>query len=264
MLTTTDSASQTYRLEAIGVVRCAASSVSDVPSQGLPSRVEISPRYRRAMTGIETGDDIFVLTIFDKADNDTMAGSPGSQFENGAFSIRSSCRPNRIGMTLSTVTAIDGTTLSFDWLDFCDGTPVIDLKRYNWRWEVIPGTRHLDRRHFEDQIDRIALEEVLIRAAAKFHGERCPAAGAAGRLATSLSRDHGLFIGDPRWTLTVIGDRHLAEAMQILCGATVGNGRLGESHMRPSPTTEVRLEGPGVVVARRVPSGWAVDRIRAS
>lgn len=249
-----------FTVEPIGHVRCLARTVADVPSEGLPSRVDIRAGYERCLRGIEVGDDIFVLTVFHEADGSVLAGSPGTALENGAFSIRSSARPNRLGMTLATVTAMEGRSLSFDWLDFSDGTPVVDLKRYNWRWEIIPGTRHLDRRAIEEQIARPALEEVLIRAAGKFHGERCDSAVAAGVLAAALSHDHGVFLGDPQVSLCVTGDRHLAEAMQVLCGATVGNGRLVAEHGTAGPTgvPTVTLRGAADVVATMGGAGWSI------
>ena len=248
-----------YGMDVIGVVRCAALAVEDVPSEGLPSTVLVDERYRSALRGLEVGDDVYVVTVFHRADGSTMVGSQGSVHENGAFSIRSSARPNRIGMTLARLVAVDDCRLSFDWLDFADGTPVIDLKRYNWRWEVIPGTRHLDRRHFERQIPAEAIQEVLERAAAKFHGERCAGTRQAGALAALLSQ--GLFLGDPAIRLAVTGDRHLAESLQVLFGATFGNGRLGEEHGADASVPTVVLSGSVDVVARLVDGAWDVRQV---
>ena len=247
-----------YTMEVIGVVECAVGSVEEVPSEGLPSTVIVKQRYSEALQGLEVGDDLYVMTVFDRSDGRTMVGSAGGEHANGAFSIRSSARPNRIGMTLARLVEIDGCRLSFDWLDFADGTPVIDIKRYNWRWEVVPGTRHLDRRYFERQIEEGALLEVLERAAAKFHGERCAATREASRLAVLLSRD--IFLGDPGTTLAVTGDGHLAEALQVLFGAMFGNGRLGAHHGMSSGVPTVTIGGNVDVVAQLVDSNWKITR----
>lgn len=213
-------------LEVIGRVSCAAKTVDDVPSEGLPSVVVIDPRYLPALRGISVGDHLYVITIFDQADPHQLSGSTGTENEQGAFSIRSSSRPNLLGMTLARVTAIDGASVAFDWLDFVDGSPVVDLKRYNWRWECVMSARRLDRRFIERQIDRSALEEVLHRAAVNFHGERCERTTQAATLAAALIQDHDVWLGDPSVVYEVRSDGHLIDALQGMTGATLGNGRL--------------------------------------
>ncbi len=210
----------------LGTVRCAATDVASVPSEGLPSRVVIHEDYRRALTGIEVGDYLYVLAVFHLADPTTLAGSPDSDHEQGAFSIRSSCRPNIIGMTLSRITAVDDLTISFDWLDFVDGSPVLDLKRYNWRWECALSTRRLDRRFIERQIDTDTLATVLARPAANFHGERCDWVMRAGRLAARLVHERDIWLGNPGLAVHVQGNGHLVDAVQGMTGVTLGNGRL--------------------------------------
>jgi tRNA (adenine37-N6)-methyltransferase len=251
----TNESAALFPMKTIGVVRCEAPEVADVPSEGLVSRVVVAPEYRRAMTGLEVGDDLFVLTVFDQANGNVLSGSADTPFESGAFSIRSSERPNRIGMTLARVTAIDDLEIHFDWLDFSDGTPVIDIKRYNWRWEVIPGTRHLDRRHIETQIPRDTLVGVLARAATKFHGEHCADVHRASVLIASLSHDHGILATDRDVVVTVAGGPHLREALMVLTGATCGNARLIEEE---GVVQRVSLSGSANVVCTWEDEEWLI------
>jgi tRNA (Thr-GGU) A37 N-methylase len=129
------------KLKILGVVRCDALQADDVPAEGLPSRVILDEAYRSALNGVEVGDFLYVLVIFHLPGARGPTDSTGKECVDGAFSIRTSVRPNLIGMTLSKVTAIDGMEIYFEWLDFVDGTPVIDLKRYSWRWECALSTR---------------------------------------------------------------------------------------------------------------------------
>jgi formylmethanofuran dehydrogenase subunit E len=145
------------KLKILGVVRCDALQADDVPAEGLPSRVILDEAYRSALNGVEVGDFLYVLVIFHLPGARGPTDSTGKECVDGAFSIRTSVRPNLIGMTLSKVTAIDGMEIYFEWLDFVDGTPVIDLKRYSWRWECALSTRRLDRRVAEKQFSRDAL-----------------------------------------------------------------------------------------------------------
>jgi tRNA (Thr-GGU) A37 N-methylase len=142
------------KLKILGVVRCDALQADDVPAEGLPSRVILDEAYRSALNGVEVGDFLYVLVIFHLPGARGPTDSTGKECVDGAFSIRTSVRPNLIGMTLSKVTAIDGMEIYFEWLDFVDGTPVIDLKRYSWRWECALSTRRLDRRVAEKQFSR--------------------------------------------------------------------------------------------------------------
>jgi tRNA (Thr-GGU) A37 N-methylase len=229
--------------EAIGFVRCSASCVEDVPSEGLPSSVVLKDRYLEALTGVEPGDHLYVVAVFHQADPRVLTGSPGTPNVQGAFSIRSSCRPNLIGMTLSTVVGIDGPEVTFEWLDFVDGSPVLDLKRYNWRWECVPSARRLDRRFIEQQISRDALATVLARPAYNFHGERCHRVGQIGELGARLVQDFNVWLGSPTLAVSVRGDGHLVDCVQGLTGATFGNDRLAVTLAdRAEPWIELRDE----------------------
>ena len=46
----------------------------------------------------------------------------------GIFAQRGRTRPNRIGVSIAELVAVDGTTITVRGLDAIDGTPVLDLK----------------------------------------------------------------------------------------------------------------------------------------
>jgi tRNA-Thr(GGU) m(6)t(6)A37 methyltransferase TsaA len=48
--------------------------------------------------------------------------------EVGVFARPGRERPNRIGVTVSRLLSVDGTTLTVEGLDALDGTPVLDIK----------------------------------------------------------------------------------------------------------------------------------------
>lgn len=246
-----------YEVSRLGVVRNVAKRVEDVPSEGLPSQVVMDDCYAPALLGIEPGDFIYVIVLFHLADQHTMQGSPNSHHAQGAFSIRSSCRPNRIGMTLSRVTAVKGPSLSFEWLDFCDGTPVIDLKRYNWRWEGAFSARRLDRRFIERQIDRNALVDVYERPITNFIGVRDADTRLIAELAASLSQDYDIRMTDPSFTVEVRGNGIVCDAVQAITGATIGGGRF--SFLFDSSRATVALENSGIrVCAVRDGTAWKI------
>jgi tRNA (adenine37-N6)-methyltransferase len=48
----------------------------------------------------------------------------------GVFAQRGSGRPNRIGVTVCRLLAVEGRSLTVQALDAIDGTPVLDVKPY--------------------------------------------------------------------------------------------------------------------------------------
>ena len=84
-----------------------------------------------ALQGIEVGDELLLLTWFDRASRDVLRVRPrgdAARPEQGVFGTRSPDRPNPIGLHRVTVLAIDGPRVRVDRLEALDGTPVLDVK----------------------------------------------------------------------------------------------------------------------------------------
>ena len=83
------------------------------------------------LEGVAVGDDVLLLTWFDRAARDVLRVHPRgdrSRPEEGVFNTRSPDRPNPIGLHRVTVLAIDGNRVQVSGLEALDGTPVIDVK----------------------------------------------------------------------------------------------------------------------------------------
>ena len=83
------------------------------------------------LEGIETGEEIIVLTWLDRAQRDVLSVHPRGDFSRppqGVFTTRSPDRPNPIGLHRVEVAEIDGSRLRVGGLEALDGTPVLDLK----------------------------------------------------------------------------------------------------------------------------------------
>lgn len=119
--------------EPIGVVRTQAATlprhwtVSDVDGV-----LEIDPRYERGLQDIKPGQRIVVLFNFNQSkpfDLDRLVQTPPHRDRAyGVFSICSPHRPNAIGFSVVTVTAVDGTNIAVHGIDMLDGTPILDIK----------------------------------------------------------------------------------------------------------------------------------------
>ena len=84
-----------------------------------------------ALTGIEPGDRLVILTWLDRANRDVLSVHPRGDVtrpESGVFATRSHHRPNPIGLHPVEVLEIDGARMKVSSLEALDGTPVIDVK----------------------------------------------------------------------------------------------------------------------------------------
>jgi tRNA-Thr(GGU) m(6)t(6)A37 methyltransferase TsaA len=91
----------------------------------------IAPAFADALDGLAPGDDVLVLTWFDRARRDVVRVHPRgdrTRAEQGVFATRSPHRPNPIGLHRVTIVAIDGNRVQVRPLEAIDGTPVLDIK----------------------------------------------------------------------------------------------------------------------------------------
>jgi tRNA-Thr(GGU) m(6)t(6)A37 methyltransferase TsaA len=109
--------------------------VGRVHKHGSRATIEIAPRYRDALLGLEGFSHVWVLWWFDRNDTpekrNVLRVHPRGNPKNpltGVFATRSPARPNLIGMTLCRITSVEGTGVRVDHIDAFDNTPVLDLK----------------------------------------------------------------------------------------------------------------------------------------
>jgi len=87
-----------------------------------------------ATQGLGDFSHIEVVYLFDRVPDakiETGARHPRGRKDwpkTGIFAQRGKARPNRIGVTVCRLLAVDGLTLKVAGLDAIDGTPVLDIK----------------------------------------------------------------------------------------------------------------------------------------
>ncbi len=126
-----------FSLRPIGVIRSQYSGVDDhVPIQGRlapdsAGEVHLYPEFHDGLKDIEGFSHIFLLYVFHKTTAMKLQACPYlDSTERGVFSIRSPHRPNRIGITLVRLLAVDDGILKVGGIDMVDGTPLIDIKPF--------------------------------------------------------------------------------------------------------------------------------------
>jgi tRNA-Thr(GGU) m(6)t(6)A37 methyltransferase TsaA len=124
-----------FTLKPIGRVESPLTDPASAPKQGFEGAPEttvvIDAAVEDALFGIEPGQEVLLLTWFDRADREVLRVHPRSDPSNpiqGVFNTRSPDRPNPIGLHRVQVVALDGLRIRLRGLEALDGTPVIDIK----------------------------------------------------------------------------------------------------------------------------------------
>src|SRR5687767_10378165 len=102
----------------VGRVESPLTDLAAAPKQGdegaPDAAIVLEDAVVDALDGIAVGDDLMVLTWFDRANRDVLRVHPRSdtsRAEQGVFSTRSPDRPNPIGLHRVEVLSIDGNRL---------------------------------------------------------------------------------------------------------------------------------------------------------
>ena len=124
-----------YSLHPIGFIRSDLKRLSEAPRQGFegaPNAVlEICEQYVEALDQIQIGDEILIMTWLHQARRDVLKVHPRDDPSNpltGVFLMRSSDRPNPIGLHRVEVLEVASDRLTIGPIEAIDGTPVIDIK----------------------------------------------------------------------------------------------------------------------------------------
>jgi len=124
-------------LEPIGRVRTDA---AEVPRSWTISEVKgelvIDQKYLEGIKSIHPGEKIVVIFHFHQSmpfTSTDLTQHPRGDLDRpkkGVFSLCSPFRPNPIGMSVLTVTAVKDNVIAVKSLDMIDGTPILDIKPY--------------------------------------------------------------------------------------------------------------------------------------
>jgi tRNA-Thr(GGU) m(6)t(6)A37 methyltransferase TsaA len=106
--------------------------------------IELDPRYRAGLEGLDPGARLVVLYWMDAARRDVIVQRPRHLDRLvGVFGLRSPARPNPVAMAVVGLRAVDpaACTLTVDAIDCYDGTPLLDIKPWLPSVDVPDGYR---------------------------------------------------------------------------------------------------------------------------
>ena len=126
----------TFTIKAAGHVRGGRAEAIDDDWGPSRARIELDPeRFEPdalfGLTEFSHAEIIFVFDRITEAEIVTGARRPRGNPDwplVGIFAQRGRNRPNRLGVSVCRVVAVDGLTLEVEGLDAIDGTPVVDIK----------------------------------------------------------------------------------------------------------------------------------------
>ncbi len=256
--------SQSFELRAVGVVHSPVADGHAMPVNGVPAAVEVFEEFAPALADVASNTHLWVLAWLDS--DRTMLQTHGRHARpggaaRGVFGLRHAARPNPLGLTAARLVGVEGRLVRLHRLDFFDGTPVVDLKRYSPGWDSIFAARTYYETQPRADEDPSMLAEDLYLEAVHFHGEACVGAALAARMMAHVMRAWGVAAKDPALRVVVGRDGCLADGLQAAAGATLGSGRLqvhddatihfshGWQRLRLRPRPQLPLQPDAVLAA---------------
>jgi tRNA-Thr(GGU) m(6)t(6)A37 methyltransferase TsaA len=127
----------TIEIQPIGFVRSEIATETDDCWGGLVSAIELDPPFTaESLQGLAEFSHVEILFHFDRvapARVHTGTRHPRGRTDwpaIGIFAQRGRERPNRLGISVCRIVAVEGTRLLVAELDAVDGSPVLDIKPY--------------------------------------------------------------------------------------------------------------------------------------
>lgn len=132
----------TIELKPIAVVRSRFTDVVGMPIQAAAApeetaTIEVLDAYRAGLRDLEGFDYLHIIAWLHRGQREALVVKPFlDDAEHGVFATRAPARPNRLGLSVVRLVAIDGPILTIAGNDMVDGTPVLDIKPYVPRFDV--------------------------------------------------------------------------------------------------------------------------------
>jgi tRNA (adenine37-N6)-methyltransferase len=127
----------------IGIIHSPHKNKDHCPIQPLyasetEGQVEVFEQYVEGLKDIECFSHIYLLYLFDRRGETQLVRATFLDDQpHGIFASRHPCRPNGIGLSIVTLVGKDGNILVVKGIDILDDTPLLDIKPYVPRFDVI-------------------------------------------------------------------------------------------------------------------------------
>ena len=132
-------------LNPIGYVKTSAVG-DEVKDKSTVSQIVLRDELVEGLIGIAGFSHLFVLFYLNQISEEqrkTLKVHPRGRQDmplTGVFAARTMLRPNPIGLTLVELVKVDGNVLTVKGLDAYGGTPVLDIKPYDF-WDMAENAK---------------------------------------------------------------------------------------------------------------------------
>lgn len=218
----------------IGVIHSPVTETTLMPIQGVQGQIEIFPDFIPALEGVETSSHLILIAWMHRGERDLLRARARKVSEDlplkGVFSLRSPSRPNPVSVSVVRLLRMkDEGILDVDSLDCIEGTPVIDLKPYQPGWDCVFSATHHDRSSKIQKMGPSEYRQMLTREAVNYHGEWCPGAALAVRIAECATRILGGDLGRHDVHLFPGSNPCITDSLIGITAAREGSGRLSKT-----------------------------------
>ena len=131
---------ESITINPVGYVKTKAVG-DEVKNKNVVSEIHMKPELSGALEGITEYSHLhilFWLHEISELKRMTLKVQPRGRTDLpfiGVFAVRTNLRPNPIGLTLVELMGVKGNVLTVRRLDAFDGTPVLDIKPYDF-WDI--------------------------------------------------------------------------------------------------------------------------------
>jgi tRNA-Thr(GGU) m(6)t(6)A37 methyltransferase TsaA len=130
--------------------------IQPVYSKGIRGTVEVYPEYENGLKDLEAFSHIYLIYYFHKAGGEKLIVKPYLEdVERGVFSTRAPVRPNHIGISIVELVAVKNNILTVENIDILDQTPLVDIKPYTTKFDLMENVRSGWQDGIDDQTARV-------------------------------------------------------------------------------------------------------------
>ena len=132
----------------IGIIHSPHQSKDECPIQPTyaaenEGRVEVFNEYAAGLQDVETFSHLYLLYYFHQAGEIKLVRPTFlDDASHGVYASRHPCRPNSIGMSIVRLVRREDNILVVSGIDVLDGTPLLDIKPYLPRFDLIESANN--------------------------------------------------------------------------------------------------------------------------
>ena len=116
--------------------------IQPVFAKDCKGKLEVFPQYEKGLKDLDGFSHVILIYLFHKAGQVKLTVKPFLEDkERGLFATRAPCRPNPLGISIVDLLKIEANILFLDHMDILDGTPVLDIKPYVGRFDIMKDIR---------------------------------------------------------------------------------------------------------------------------